>query len=228
MVLVLLHFKQWGAMAWSCQPLQYQSSSVPSTDSRIWTNTYNSQTHFWRTFFLGNIKTEPEISFKYITKMHQYVCIFNVKPTVQRVEQLFLGAGYTCPRASVSKATKTAGAVQSVGQAAVVFLWPGSVTPRKQTSQEHKITQIFYLFTDYTWNLLTTRSISDMKKCLHPIDTSCYNTTLTFTVSPPLLRGWWEDFNLEVMILLLRKYRTQPAGPCACSAETALCRTKEG
>lgn len=85
------------------------------------------------TFFPGNIKTELEVSFKYITKVHQYVCVSNVKPTVQRVKQLLSGAGYTCLRASVSNATKTAGAVQSVGQAAFVFLCPGSVTPRKQT-----------------------------------------------------------------------------------------------
>jgi hypothetical protein len=165
--------------------------------------------------FLGNTKTEPEVSFKYITKMNQYVCFSNVKPTANRVKQPLSGAGYTCPRHSVSKATKTAGAVRTVGQAAFMFLSPGSVGPRKQTSQEHNHTNFLPLHRQHL-------------KCLHPIDTSCYNTPLTSTVGLPVLRGWWKHFNLGVMMLVLKKYRTQPAGPCAWGAETVLCWASEG
>jgi hypothetical protein len=67
-------------------------------------------------------------------------CFLNIKPTVQEVNQLHSRAGYTCARDSVSKATKRAGTEQSMGQPETMFLWRGSVGPRKQTSQEHNHT----------------------------------------------------------------------------------------
>lgn len=43
-------------------------------------------------------------------------------------------------------------------------------------------------------------------QCLHSIDTSCYNTSLTSTVNLPVLCGWWKHFNLEIMMVLSRLY----------------------
>lgn len=114
--------------------------------------------------FQGTLKLNQ----RYITKMHQYVCFSNVKPSAHRVKQLLSGAGYTCPRDSVSKATKTAGAVRSVGQAAVTFLWPGSVGPRKQTSQEHNHINLlpvssfhWHIMLQYIINLVETFQLGD-------------------------------------------------------------------